>query len=96
MLQSDLKLDGNALAGLLQELFGLEMTVADAHCRTCRQVNQMGRAEVYMNAPGVVARCPACGQVLMRVVRGGGRVWLDLSGIRCLELTDPGQATGGG
>lgn len=90
MLESDLKLDGNALAGLLQELFGVEMTVADARCRFCRQVDQMGRADVYVHAPGVVARCPHCGQVLMRVVRGGGRVWLDLSGIGCLEFSDSG------
>jgi hypothetical protein len=36
-----------------------------------------------------VVRCPACTNILMRVVRGGGRIWLDLSGTRCLEFTDP-------
>jgi hypothetical protein len=89
MLGSDLKLDGNAVAGLLQELFGVEMTVADAVCGNCHQHNEVGRADVYLNAPGVVARCPGCGHVVMRIVRGGGRVWLDLSGTRCLEFTAP-------
>jgi DNA-directed RNA polymerase subunit RPC12/RpoP len=89
MLEQDLKLDGNALGGMLQELFGVEMTVAEAVCANCHQHNQVGRADVYMNAPGVVARCPSCGHVILRLVRGRGRVWLDPSGIRCLEIASP-------
>lgn len=91
MRQSDLKLDGNAVGGLLMELFGVEMTVAEAVCAHCHRVNPLGRVEVYMNAPGVVARCPDCGQVVMRIVRGRGRVWIDMSGIRCLEFAAPGE-----
>jgi hypothetical protein len=26
--------------------------------------------------------------VLMRVVRGGGRYWVDLTGMRCLEFAE--------
>jgi hypothetical protein len=74
---------------MLEELFGVEMTLADAICGGCGQRNEVGRADVYMNAPGVVARCPSCGQVILRIVRGRGRVWLDLSGIRCLEFAAP-------
>jgi hypothetical protein len=44
--------------------------------------------DVYLNAPGAVVRCPACEQVLMRIVHGPGRYWIDLSGIRCLELVE--------
>jgi hypothetical protein len=29
--------------------------------------------------------------VLMRIVHGRGRYWIDLSGIRCLELIEPGS-----
>lgn len=90
MLVNDLKVDGNAIAGLLEELFGVEMTVAVAVCGSCRRHHEVGRAEVYIHAPGVVARCPSCGHVVMRVVRGRGRVWLDLSGTRCLEFADAG------
>lgn len=86
MLENDLKVDGNAVAGLLRELFGVEMTAASAVCGGCHQHNELGRADVYMNAPGVVARCPGCGRVILRIVRGRGRVWLDLSGTRCLEF----------
>jgi nitrate/TMAO reductase-like tetraheme cytochrome c subunit len=91
MRQSDLTLDGNAVGGLLMELFGVEMTVAEAVCASCGRVNPLARVVVYMNAPGVVARCPDCGQVAMRIVRGRGRVWLDMSGIRCLACASPGE-----
>lgn len=87
MEQADLKLDGNAIGGLLREIFTMEMTAAESTCAGCGAVNAVGRVDVYMNAPGAVVRCPACGQVLMRIVQGKGRYWLDLTGIRCLELT---------
>ena len=89
MREEDLKLDGNAIAGLLREIFTVEMTLAECTCGGCGRVHALGRVDVYANAPGVVARCPDCTRVLVRVVRGGGRVWLDLSGARVIELTDP-------
>jgi Zn finger protein HypA/HybF involved in hydrogenase expression len=85
--QSDLKLDGNAIGGLLREIFTMEMTGASGTCATCGKVHMVGEVEVYMNAPGVVVRCPTCGAVQMRIVRGRGKYWLDLSGIRCLEFS---------
>ena len=89
MREEDLKLDGNAIAGLLREIFTVEMTLAEFTCAGCGRVHALGRVDVYANAPGVVARCPACAGVLMRMVRGGGRVWLDFTGARVIELTDP-------
>jgi hypothetical protein len=41
---------------------------------------------VFDHAPGLVARCPACDQVLLRLVHGPGRVWLDLRGLTYLQL----------
>jgi hypothetical protein len=87
--QADLKLDGNAIAGLLSEIFNVEMTTAVGSCAGCGAVNAIGRVDVYMNAPGVVVRCPACKAVLMRIVHGKGRYWIDLSGLRVLELAEP-------
>jgi len=77
------------VAGVLQEIFVAEMTAAEGTCSGCGSVRAVGSLEVYANAPGVVIRCPGCKQVLMRVVRGPDRVWLDLSGTRCLELALP-------
>ena len=82
----EMKLDGNAIAGLLREIFVEEMTSADSTCNQCGSVNAVGRVDVYVNAPGVVVRCPACESVLMRIVRGRDRFWVDLSGTRCLEF----------
>jgi hypothetical protein len=84
--QSELKLDGNAIAGLLREIFTMEMTNANSTCAGCGKVHAVGRVDVYLNAPGAVVRCPACEQVLMRIVHNRGRYWLDLTGTRCLEF----------
>jgi Family of unknown function (DUF6510) len=85
---SDLKLDGNAIGGLLGEIFAMEVTTAESTCGGCGNVSAVGGVEVYMNAPGAVVRCPACHQVLMRIVHGPGRYWIDLSGIRYLEFVE--------
>jgi Zn finger protein HypA/HybF involved in hydrogenase expression len=85
----EMKLDGNAIGGLLREIFAMEMTTAESTCAGCGAVNAVGRVEVYVQAPGTVVRCPECGAVLMRIVRGRGRYWVDLSGTRCLELVEP-------
>jgi hypothetical protein len=82
----DATLDGNAIAGELFELFGVEMTIATGICRECGAVEQVARLQVYVRAPGTVVRCPHCEAVLMRIVRGRDRVWLDLQGVRTLEL----------
>jgi hypothetical protein len=83
-------LDGNVLAGALSELFTTDITSATAQCVSCGTSGAIGQARVYADAPGLVARCPACGQVVLRLVRGPGRAWLDLRGITCLEVTLPG------
>lgn len=49
----------------------------------------IGQAHVYPDAPGLVARCPACGEVVLRLVRGPDRAWLDLRGITRLQLAIP-------
>ncbi|TMK77409.1 MAG: hypothetical protein E6G45_09890 [Actinobacteria bacterium] len=86
MKTEDLKLDGNAIGGLLLELFGLELTAATSVCGSCGAQGYVGTLEVYVNAPGVVGRCRHCEAVMIRVVRAGNRTWLDLSGTRSLEL----------
>ena len=84
----EMKLDGNAIGGLLREIFTIEMTAAEATCAGCGAVNAVGRVAVYIHAPGTVVRCPACESVLMRIVHGGGRYWLDLSGTRTIMFAE--------
>jgi hypothetical protein len=78
--------DGNALAGPLQDLFRVEVTTAIGRCRQCGRTAAMAEVRVFDHAPGVVARCPACDQVLLRLVRGPDRAWLDLRGLTYLQL----------
>ena len=85
--QSDMKLDGNAIGGLLREIFAMEMTMAQGTCANCGKVHMVGEVVVYLHAPGVVVRCPSCDYVQMKIVRGRGRYWIDMSGVRCLELS---------
>jgi hypothetical protein len=46
----------------------------------------MARLDVYLDCPGVVVRCRHCGQVMLTIVRGPVRTWVDLGGTRGLEL----------
>lgn len=85
----ELRLDGNAIGGLLREIFAMEMTAAVGTCANCGAANEVGRLQVYIHAPGTVVRCPNCEAVLMRIVRGRGRYWIDMSGTRTLELAEP-------
>ena len=84
-------LDGNVLGGALGELFTVDITAATGRCASCGTVSAIAQTHVYPDAPGVVARCPGCSGIMLRLARGPGRAWLDLRGISCLELTLPGE-----
>jgi Zn finger protein HypA/HybF involved in hydrogenase expression len=86
MEDADLRLDGNAAGGVLGRVFALEVTAARSTCRSCGAVGEVGSLTVYAHAPGIVLRCPRCDAVLVRVVEGSGRIWLELTGVRSLEL----------
>jgi Family of unknown function (DUF6510) len=92
MTGSDLWSDGTALAGPLQDLFCVEVTAAVGRCTQCGRTAAMAEVRVFDHAPGVVARCPTCEQVLLRLVRGPGRAWLDLRGLTYLQLPVPDPA----
>jgi Zn finger protein HypA/HybF involved in hydrogenase expression len=83
------RLDGNAIGGVLAEIFGTEMTLAVCVCGSCGSTGSVAELHVYMRAPGVVVRCPNCESVLLKIVESERRRWLDLSGLRTLELDTP-------
>jgi Zn finger protein HypA/HybF involved in hydrogenase expression len=82
----ELMLDGNAVAGLLQEVFAVEMTTAVGTCASCGAAGPVGAVHVYRGA-GIVLRCPHCDNVLAKIVKSDSRVWIDSTGIRTLEVT---------
>jgi hypothetical protein len=81
----ELMLDGNAIAGLLQEVFAVEMTAAIGTCGSCGTARPVGAVHVYRGA-GTVLRCAHCDNVLAKIVKNDSRVWIDLTGIRTLEV----------
>jgi len=84
--EADTRLDGNAIGGELLELFGVEMTLAEGTCASCGNRAPMAEVDVFVHAPGIVARCRGCESVLLRIVHGRDRTWLDVSGVRSLEI----------
>jgi uncharacterized protein DUF6510 len=82
----DLMVDGNAVAGLLQEIFGLEMTANPAECANCGQVNALGALLAFTQAPGAVLRCPACEEVMLRIVETPDAIYLDARGAAQIRL----------
>lgn len=79
-------LDGNAAAGALAEVLAPDMTVAITTCAACGDVRPVGELRAYLRAPGLVLRCTSCEAVQIRLVRGPGRAWLDVRGIRVLHV----------
>jgi hypothetical protein len=84
-------LDGNAIAGLLEDLFGTDLTAMPRRCQSCATVRPIGAHRLYRGA-GLVLRCPACGDVALRVVTLPDRHILHLEGawrIDVLESATP-------
>ena len=75
-------LDGNAIAGPLLEYFGTEMTAASGSCAHCGATAQVAELRVYIAAPGTVVRCPACGSVVIVLVRIRDELRIDDSRFR--------------
>jgi Family of unknown function (DUF6510) len=80
-----LMLDGNAVAGLLQDLFALEMATAIGTYGRCGAAGPVGAVHVYRGA-GIVLRCAHCSNTLAKIVKSDSRVWIDSTGIRTLEV----------
>jgi phage FluMu protein Com len=79
-------LDGNAIAGALVEHFGHEMTMAEVRCSHCQTTSMMAELRVYLKAPGAVARCPTCEEVVMVIVNVRGVERFDMSN---MEMVSP-------
>jgi hypothetical protein len=82
--------DGNAIGGLLIEVFGTEMTAAVSTCGSCGSSGPVAELVVYQQAPGTVVRCRSCSSVLIVLLRHENAIGVDLSGLA--SLSEPGQA----
>ena len=80
----DRALDGNAIGGMLLEVFGTEMTTATGACGSCGTVGQVAELAVYRTGLGTVVRCRHCDNVLMVFVQVRGITCVDTQGLSSL------------
>jgi hypothetical protein len=83
------ELDGNAMAGDLREIFAVDVTTARYVCAGCGHADAVATLRLWGPEPGVVARCPGCAEVVLRVVHTPDRIVLDMRGTVRLELPLP-------
>jgi hypothetical protein len=85
-MNTALMLDGNAVAGELQQIFGRDMTIAVARCGNCENDAEIGELMAFVRGPGVVLRCPGCQNVVVRIVTTPVAYYLDGSGAAFMRL----------
>ena len=85
-----LMLDGNAVAGVLQEIFAVEMTASPTECAHCGNEGELGTLLAFTQAPGIVLRCPTCKKVMLTIVQTPEAVYLDARGVVYLRLARRG------
>ena len=83
---SEVVLDGNAAAGLLQEVFVPDITTGHIQCDACGLVGAVGSLRLYAAPMGVVLRCTRCAAILLRAVRTPHGRWVEMSGARGLRF----------
>jgi Family of unknown function (DUF6510) len=74
----DRVLDGNAIGGLLMQLFGADLTAAIGTCGVCGTAGPVAEMAVYLPKLGTVVRCRVCDNVLM--------VFVEVRGVTCVDL----------
>ncbi|HXN77017.1 MAG TPA: DUF6510 family protein [Gemmatimonadaceae bacterium] len=81
------RVDGNAAAGIMSELFVPDLTVAHAKCAGCGTTRTIGALLVYAHGMGTVVRCPGCDRVVLRIARTPTHVWLDATGATSIVVS---------
>ncbi|GAA1645871.1 DUF6510 family protein [Georgenia ruanii] len=80
------RLDGNAAAGPLAELFTVDLAAAVSTCAGCGAAAPLAAHLLYADAPALVVRCPSCTAVVLRFGSAEGRLRLDLTGARLITV----------
>ena len=85
-INRELMLDANATAGLLYEIFGVEMTAAPTECANCGNEDEIGTLLAFTHGPGIILRCSTCENVVLRIVQTPDEIILDARGAVYLRL----------
>jgi len=84
---NEMRLDGNAAAGPLSELFARDITAAMATCAKCGRQTPVGTLLDYGQAMGGVLRCSGCEAAMLRLVQTPDSLRLDPSGVSMLIVS---------
>lgn len=85
-MNRELMLDANAVAGVFQEIFGTEMTVAPTECAHCGTEGEIGTLLAFIQAPGIVLRCPSCENIVLRITQTPEAFYIDARGAVYLRV----------
>lgn len=88
-MNTALMVDGNAVAGELQQIFGRDMTMTVARCAGCSRDAEIGALMAFTRGPGVVLRCPACQMAIARIVETPTAIYLEARGAAFLRMAPP-------
>ena len=80
------RLDGNAAAGLLTQVFCSEPSGAVIVCAGCGAAAAIGAFPAYALELGAILRCPHCDTAVLRLGSAGATLWLDLRGAVSLRI----------
>jgi len=85
-VNTELMVDGNAIAGELELIFGHDMTSALVRCASCAAQGMIATMMAFVRGPGVVLRCPSCEAVIARIVETPTATYLDTRGAMYLRI----------
>ncbi len=88
----DLTVDGNAVGGLLASVFSADITASPGQCAHCGTVSIVATFRAYVRGPGVVLRCPACADVVIRIVETPTAMIVDVTGATYLRFERSSEA----
>ena len=88
-------IDGNAAAGEMSKILSADITTAEGQCANCGAKRRFAEAHLYVQGPGLVARCPVCEHVVLRLANIRHHVVIDLRGMTYLSFdSGPSDHTG--
>lgn len=75
-----LTVDGSGVGGVLAAAFGNDVTAMAEQCAHCGTVSMIATMRAYVRGPGIVIRCPACTDIVVRIVETPTGLRIDVSG----------------
>lgn len=77
--------DGNAIAGMLSDLFGGDVTAMIGTCGCCGSESVLAQAVVELDPAAAIVRCRTCTRTLFTVLHGRAGTPLIIGGLHGLR-----------